>query len=155
MQGAIRGSREPRISGGLQIRSTTTDIVFCPYHYHLSYRHTHAKIVECRKTCKAKPKRGEAYSRHCPNPPVIEKYLATSDKGLSRNHNKHCYECYRKFSELVFTLKLFNAPIDDKSDPTVQGISTDADLDTLLHSLHNRLLAIQEGSEEYAVQQFA
>ena len=153
MQGAIRGSGKPCIPSGLQIRSTTTDIIFCPYHYHLTYRHTHAKTVECCKTCKAKPKRGETYSRHCPNPPVVEKYLQVI-KGFPETVTSSdvvCYECYRKFSELVFTLNLFNAPINDESDPTVNGISTDAELDTLLQGLHSRLLTVPEGSEEYAV----
>ncbi len=47
----------------------------------------------------------------------------------------------------MFTLNLFNAPINDKSDPTVNGISTDAELDTLLQGLHSRLLTVPERVE--------
>ena len=66
----------------------------CQAHYNKIHSYLHAP-VEC-DSCNARPKKGEQYSRHCPNPDRINTYINNiSNEPLALNDSSRiCNSCY-------------------------------------------------------------
>ena len=123
--------------------------VFCSHHYHYIYNYQQQAVC---KTCGVKAKIGETFSRCCPNPPLIEKYLRAT-RGFSQiltHTDKVCNGCYSKHTQLLETYKTLCSTNQDVIDSDAP-ISIDSDLDILIIDLKTKVQSLEQGTEEYSL----
>ena len=125
----------------------STNLRLCTQHYYRLYQHQHQKPIQCT-TCNELPKPSEQFNRHCPNPTVIEKYLRETE-GFSGSICENDIICYKKQSELLDTLQLFNLLLI--AQPTSAVSSIDSELDSIIQHVMLQLQDLEQGTEEHAV----
>jgi hypothetical protein len=82
---------------------------------------------------------------------VIEKYLRATE-GFSGSICKNdviCYKCYKKQSDLLDTLQLFN--LLPTTQATSAACTVDSELDSTIQSVMLQLQDLEQGTEEHAV----
>ena len=102
----------------------------CQAHYNKIHSYLHAP-VEC-DSCNARPKKGEQYSRHCPNPDRINTYINNiSNEPLALNDSSRiCNSCYIFFNRTLKRLQHTKSHIVD-TEPEEHPIDIDPVLSTL------------------------
>ena len=117
----------------------------CSNHYHLLYKRSHESTLPC-KTCGCKPKKCQAFNRHCPSPEIIEKYLRAKQGFSDVIHcdDVICLSCYKQHMDIIQTVKLF---VPGECSDTTTPDSTDADLDALISQLEKTAEELQTESD--------
>ena len=108
------------------ISSSSQSVALCREHYAQVYTHLHP-ATPC-DSCGVKPKKGEAFKRHCPSPAVVNGYLShTSTKTSSLTASSViCTSCYKYFQTIVKQLnqKLVSTPTSNPSTNNIDTILT-------------------------------
>ena len=79
----------------LNISSSVDHLVLCPKHYAVAQRKL--APAQCCASCGMKPKRGEHFIRHCPDPQTINLVLleSTGSSHKLAANDKICLDCYK------------------------------------------------------------
>ena len=127
------------------ISSSSQSVALCREHYAQVYTHLHP-ATPC-DSCGVKPKKGEAFKRHCPSPAVVNGYLShisTETSSLTAS-SVICTSCYKYFQTIVKQLnqKLVSTPTSNPSTNNIDTILT-----TILQSLKCKGQTIENGKLE-------
>lgn len=114
----IASAREIELIVGDKVVPTqdaSVSTLLCKDHYTAAYTALHAP-QPC-KSCNAKPKWGEQHQRHCPDPAVINAYLATvsGEKSTLDVNSKICFVCYKLFKSIIAQFKQSKLILDQNS----------------------------------------
>ena len=85
----------------LQLDSGTQPITVCGDHYNQLYRQFHKTSHPCF-SCGIKPKRGTTFTRHCPNPSLVNGYLSEGgEAGEITSSDCICLSCYKAHLAII------------------------------------------------------
>ena len=95
------------------INASNKQLLLCNAHYQAVYKHFKSNCTPCAG-CGAKPKRGTTYTRHCPNPPVINEHMLIH-LGVNLNFTTTdtiCYTCYKLHNQILCNIEKKNISYD-------------------------------------------
>ena len=114
-----------------------TSVPLCQVHYNEVYLLLHPKTCDA---CGIKPRKGESFNRHCPNPLAINTYLSivTTGSSLLTDQSKICWSCYNHFKYIEQNLErgeiTSNSVVVSREQRNTQ---IDAIVSTLSHKMAN------------------
>ena len=94
------------------------------------YEHMH-HAAAC-DSCGAKPKKREAFTRHCPSPTLVSGYLShiSTETSALTSFSTICLSCYKYFQSIVGQIKSVHEP---------NPVLATNDIDTVLTTLSQQI----------------
>ena len=116
------------------VSTTKQSIGLCKEHYQQMYEHIH-HAAAC-DSCGVKPKKGEAFTRHCPSPTIVNGYLShiSNETSALTSSSTICLSCYKYFQSIVGQIKSVGEP---------NPVLATNDIDTVLTTLSQQIRSVR------------
>ena len=133
------------------IESSKSTIGLCQDHYTQMYAHLRHP-TPCG-SCGAKPKKGKTHTRHCPTPPLINKYLnhVSTEASSLTAASKVCFTCYKYFMAILTELKSMGDILQQLESEDGQPSSSLGDIDSVIISLSTEIQALETKEESLGI----
>ncbi len=121
------------------VEQDESSVSLCQAHY--NYLYSQLTLPTPCESCGEKPKRGEKFNRHCPEPDSINTYLSivTSDPSHLTDKSLVCTACYQHFRVIVGNIRKGKAVTPSHSRKF--DAQRNADIDKLISSLSSQASA--------------
>ena len=104
--------------------STDEQLMLCNAHYQEVYKHFKVSSTPCAG-CGNCPRRGTAYTRHCPNPLVINDHMQ-NQLGIECHitpSDRICYVCYKLHNQMLHNIQAGNIPSDTALSDLISSLN--------------------------------
>ena len=122
----------------------TSELLLCNMHYQSAYKHFNNTCTPCAG-CGALPKRRASYTRHCPNPDVINEHMQLHmDYALNLTASDTiCFTCYKIYNQILNDSEKEEVSYDSALNELISNLkTTPIKGDTLLVALNSTAIYV-------------